>query len=382
MRTLKVSRIPAEDEALREPVRAFLEDYLKGFSAEKRAKTWMGVDRDFTRALAARGWIGLTLPKEWGGGGRSPFARFVLLEELLIAGAPAGAHWAAERQSAPLILRFGSEEQKRLVVPAICSGELSFCIGMSEPDAGSDLASVRTRAELTPKGWRLNGTKVWTSFGHQADYMIALVRTSGKYGDRSAGLSQLLIDLQTPGITRRPIQDIAGDEHFSEIHFDNVLLPQSALIGAEGDGWKQVVAELAFERSGPERIYSSSVLVNEWVQYIRTRGAVTAMEKVIAGRLFAQLAVLRNMSLSVTSLLREELSPVVEATVVKDLGTSFEQSVPELIADHLAGEPFDGIPQSLIETLQYTEAMSPSFSLRGGTREILRGIIARGLGVR
>lgn len=382
LETLATTSIPPEDEALREPVRAFLAEQLAGVPAAKRARTWMGFDADFSRALAAKGWVGLTLPEAFGGGGRSPFARFVLIEELLASGAPVAAHWIAERQSAPLILRYGTDAQKAKIVPAVCRGEAYFCIGMSEPNSGSDLASVRSRAERVDGGWKLSGSKIWTTYGHKAHYMIALVRTSGGPEDRNAGLSQLLIDLSTPGVVARPIRDLAGDEHFSEVHFNDVLLPDDALLGREGAGWEQVNAELAFERSGPERIYSSMVLADAWFDYVRSRGRVTDAERVIAGRLLAQLSTLRNMSLAVTGLLASGKSPVIEASIVKDLGTGYEQSIPEVIADHLAGEPEGAVPGALLAALEYVAGMSPTFSLRGGTREILRGIIARGLGLR
>jgi alkylation response protein AidB-like acyl-CoA dehydrogenase len=382
LETLNLAEIPAEDEALRRPVREFLAEQLAGVPAATRARSWMGFDADFSRALAAKGWVGLTLPTKYGGGGRSHFARFVLIEELLAAGAPVAAHWIAERQSGPLLLRFGTPEQRAAFVPRICAGQAFFCIGMSEPNSGSDLASVRTRAEPTAGGWRLNGSKLWTTYGHKADYMIALVRTSGGPDDRQRGLSQLLIDLKTPGVEARPIRDIAGDSHFSEVHFTDVDLPREALVGAEGQGWEQVNAELAFERSGPERIYSSMALIDAWLTFVRSRGAPTEAETELAGRLLARLATLRSMSLSVTSLLAEGKSPANEASVVKDLGTSFEQSIPGLITDHLASLESGEIPQSLLAALDYVTAMSPSFSLRGGTREILRGIIARGLGLR
>jgi alkylation response protein AidB-like acyl-CoA dehydrogenase len=382
LQQLNLTRIPPEDEALRSPVRAFLAEKLTDVPPAKRARSWMGFDANFTKALAEKGWVGLTLPKEYGGGGRSPFARFVLIEELLAAGAPVAAHWIAERQSAPLILRYGSEAQKRRLVPAICSGDTCFCIGMSEPDVGSDLASVRTRAERVPDGWQLRGTKIWTTYGHKAHFMVALVRTSGGPQDRTAGLSQFLVDLSLPGITARPIRDLAGDEHFSEVHFDDVVLPDDALLGSEGGGWEQVNAELAFERSGPERIHSSTVLVDAWLEYVRTRGEITEAERLLVGRLLAELSTLRNMSLSITAMLARGEKPVIEASIVKDLGTGFEQSIPALIGDHLAGEPENSVPNTLLQTLEYVASMCPSFSLRGGTREILRGIIARGLGLR
>ncbi|MDB5451625.1 MAG: acyl-CoA dehydrogenase, partial [Caulobacteraceae bacterium] len=288
--SLPPATIDAADGALRAPVRAFLAEWVADQPAAIRARSWMGFDADFTKALAARGWVGLTLPTEYGGGGRSHYARFVLVEELLVAGAPVAAHWIAERQSGPLILRYGTQAQKAFYVPRICSGEAYFCIGMSEPESGSDLASVRTRAERTATGWRLNGSKIWTTYGHKAHYMIALVRTSAAAGERSAGLSQVLIDLSLPGVTRRPIRDLAGDEHFSELHFDDVELPPEALIGAEGEGWAQVNAELAFERSGPERIYSSMVLIVTWLDFMRRRGAPSDADAELAGRLLGQLA--------------------------------------------------------------------------------------------
>jgi len=193
--------IPPEDEALRAPVRAFLDEKLRGIPLETRARSWMGFDVEFSRALARRGWVGLTLPPEYGGGGRSYFARFVLAEELLANCAPVSAHWIAERQSAPQILRYGTDAQKQFYVPRICRAEVFFCIGMSEPQAGSDLAGVRTRATKATNGWRLNGQKIWTTNAYRANYMIALVRTSGTTEDRHKGLSQFIVDLSLPGVS-------------------------------------------------------------------------------------------------------------------------------------------------------------------------------------
>ncbi|SPA39635.1 Acyl-CoA dehydrogenase [Cupriavidus taiwanensis] len=373
--------IPPEDEALRAPVRAFLQSALQGIPADVRARAWLGFDADFSRALAGQGWIGLTLPREYGGGGRSGFARFVLLEELLAAGAPVSAHWIADRQTAPLILRYGTPAQRDFYVPRIIRGEAFFCIGMSEPDTGSDLASVRTRAVRTPDGWRLNGRKIWTTNAHRSHYMCALVRTSGAPEDRHKGLSQLIVDLSLPGVTVRPIRDIAGDAHFCEVLFEDVELGADALIGEEGSGWRQVTAELAFERSGPERIYSSLVLAETWLAHARAAGGASPASAQVAGRIAADLAVLRAMSLAVAGKLDKGENPELEAALVKDLGTEFEQAVPGWIQQALA---FDARPPSaeLARTLAYVTQIAPSYSLRGGTRQILRGIIARGLGLR
>lgn len=381
--TLELTHLPAEDEALRHDIRLFLDQELQGMAPEKRARSWMGFDAAFSRRLAERGWLGLTLPREYGGQARGHFARFVLSEELLGAGAPVSAHWIADRQSAPLILKYGTEAQRRFYLPRICRAEAFFCIGMSEPGSGSDLASIRTRAEpLKEGGWRLNGSKIWTTNADRSHYMIALVRTSGTPDNRHQGLSQLIVDLSLPGVTIRPIVDLAGDAHFSEVFFDNVALQPDALIGDEGAGWQQVNAELAFERSGPERLYSSMTLVECWLAHCRAQGGQDKTTHVAMGEILSQLAVLRAMSLAVAGQLAQGRSPATEAALVKDLGTELEQRIPALIAQALGQAPECALPGSLLRTLAYLEQVSPTFSLRGGTREILRGIIARGLGLR
>ncbi|WP_408591407.1 acyl-CoA dehydrogenase family protein [Novosphingobium sp.] len=379
--TLTLASLPADDAGLRTSIRAFIARHIAAVPLERRARSWQGFDAGFSRALGEAGFLGLTLPTAYGGGGRGAFERFVVVEELLSAGAPVAAHWIADRQSAPLILNFGTEEQRQTYIPRICRGEALFCIGMSEPGSGSDLASVRTRADRTADGgWVVNGQKIWTTNAMHSDYMIALLRTSGTAADRNAGLSQLIIDLKAPGVSVRPIVDLTGDAHFAEVFFENVQLGADALIGIEGQGWAQVVAELAFERSGPERIYSSVVLLDAWVRHLQEVGRSDAAP--LVGRLTAELATLRAMSIACTARLVAGDSPVVEASIVKDRGTTFEQDLPEAIADDLAAHPDEAISDTLYRTLLYVTHIAPSFSLRGGTREILRGIIARGMGLR
>jgi len=385
MHTIERQRIPDTDEALRAEIRTFIAEGIGDTPAERRARSWMGFDADFSRRLAQRGWVGLTLPTAYGGAGLGHFARFVLVEELLCAGAPVAAHWIADRQSAPLILRFGNEAQRQFHIPRICRGESFFCIGMSEPGSGSDLASVTTRAERTAHGWRLNGGKIWTTNAQHSHYMIALVRTSGTLADRQKGLSQVIIDLAQPGVSIHPIVDLAGDAHFSQVFFDDVHLPEDALVGAEGDGWLQVNAELAFERSGPERLYSSMVLLERWLTWQREivrAGTPAATHPERLGRLLADLSALRGLSIGVTARLAQGESPLVEAALVKDAGTTVEQALPQEIAQALAADPDQPVPPELIRTAAYLLQIAPTFSLRGGTREILRGMIARGLGLR
>jgi alkylation response protein AidB-like acyl-CoA dehydrogenase len=379
--TFTLARLPEAAERLRAEVRAFLCDALPAAPADVRARSWVAFDGEFSRKLATRGWVGTTLPKRYGGAELDTFARFVLAEELLSAGAPVAAHWIAERQSGPLILRYGTEEQKQFYLPRICRGEAFFCIGMSEPNSGSDLASIGTRAERTADGWRLNGRKIWSTNAHRCDYMIALVRTSGTPADRHAGLSQFIIDLKRPGITIRPITDLTGEAHFTESFYDDVMLAPDALIGTEGQGWQQVTAELAFERSGPERIYSSIVLLDRWIEWLRATGRATAHAGTV-GRFAAHLAVLRQMSIAVTARLAAGESPAVEAALVKDAGTEFEQEIPAVIEAAIAANPQLAPDAELYRTAAFVSQVAPTYSLRGGTREILRGVIARGLGLR
>ncbi|MFM0505605.1 acyl-CoA dehydrogenase family protein [Paraburkholderia caffeinilytica] len=376
-----LTALPAAAEAFRAEVKHFLDEHLLPAPADVRARSWMGFDADFSRRLAARGWIGLTLPPSYGGAGMDAFRRFVLVEELLAAGAPVAAHWIADRQSGPLILRYGTDAQKDFYLPRICAASAFFCIGMSEPDSGSDLASVRTRAVRCEGGWRLTGRKIWTTNAQHCQYMIALVRTSGVPEDRQKGLSQLIVDLSLPGMTVRPIEDLTGDAHFSEVTFDDVLLADDALIGDEGAGWQQVTAELAFERSGPERLYSSVVLLDCWSAHLRRHGANEA-ELALLGSFATQLATLRCLSIAVTARLAHGESPVVEAALVKDIGTEFEQAIPAQLEAAISADPAQTIDPELYRTVAYLSQISPTFSLRGGTREVLRGMIARGLGLR
>lgn len=380
--------LPPETETLRQELRTFLAEELRDRSPRQRAETWNGSDPEFSRKLGDRGWIGMTWPKQYGGHERSAFDRYVVSEELLAAGAPVAYHWIADRQSGPLLLRFGTEEQRNFYLPKVAAGELCFCIGMSEPDSGSDLASLRTRAERVEGGWRINGRKVWTTYGHIAQYMIALFRTEPQDPkQRHAGLTQFIVDLSLPGITRNPIINMVGEHHFNEVVFDDVLLPDDALVGTEGDAWRQVNAELAYERSGPERYLSSNLLLQEMVREAhRTSNgepsAVSERSAVEIGKLIARVRTLRGMSISVAGMLEAGESPLLESAVVKSLGVEIEQELPR-IAHDLMGAPQMGDNGSDFEqVLGYLTQSAVSFSLRGGTPEIMRGIIARGLGLR
>ncbi|MFG3524300.1 acyl-CoA dehydrogenase family protein [Nocardia nova] len=374
---------PADAAQLRAEVRAFLREQLDSGAFTPAPDNWMsGFDPAFSAELGRRGWLGMTMPERYGGHGRSLLERFVVTEELLAHGAPVAAHWIADRQMAPGILANGTEEQKQRYLPGIAAGELFFAIGMSEPDAGSDLAAVRTKAVERPDGsWTISGTKVWTTGAHVAHAMVLLARTDGGPGDRHSGLSQFLVDLSTPGIEVRPLQSIDGGRHFNEVVFHDVHVGADTLLGQRGAGWAQVMSELAYERSGPERYLSTMPLLRAWAEGLRRSGA-TPRQRTTLGSLTAQAWALRRMSLAVTTELAAGRKPDVLAAIVKDLGSSFEGDVVEAIRACTDIEPRrsggDGFARLLATGVLHT----PAFTLRGGTNEILRGIVARGMGLR
>jgi acyl-CoA dehydrogenase len=376
--------LPDHTRELRGQVRAFLSDAIARGAFVPGADNWLGgVDPALSRELGARGWLGMSYPVAYGGQGASALDRFVVTEELLAAGAPVAAHWIAERQMAPSILRWGNEEQKQRYVPAVARGELYFAIGMSEPDSGSDLASVRTRADRVEGGWRVNGTKIWTSNAHVSHHLMALVRSEPlDERHRHAGLSQLIIDLAADGVTVRPIVSLDGAHHFNEVVLQDVFVPDADLLGTAGNGWTQCTSELALERSGPERVLSTLPLLAAWVEAIRAGDvSADAHDRVVIGELVARLAVLRQMSLAVAAELAAGKSPDVEAALVKELGTRFEGELAEQVRRQL---PYTAVPEGspLTSLLSTAVLHAPGFTLRGGTNEVLRGVVARGLGLR
>ena len=373
---------PADVEDLRQDVRGFLREERKNGGFTPIADCWgSGLSTEFSRKLGQRGYLAVTWPKQYGGQEKSMLHRYVITEELVSAGAPVAAHWVADRQSGPLILRYGNEEQKQDILPRIAAGECYFAIGMSEPGSGSDLASVRTKADKVDGGWVINGAKIWSSNAHICHYMIALVRTTPiQDGKKHQGLSQFLVDLSTPGITIRGIKNIANESHFNETVFEDVFVPDEAMLGNEGDGWKQVTSELAIERAGPERFLSTTIILEE---------AVRAMEEtddprvqVAFGQLVARLRTLRRMSLGVSALLQEGESPETEAALVKEVGTRYEREVIEGVRAVAPSQPMTQGMSAYHSTLRDGILHIPSSTIRGGTNEVLKGIVARQLGLR
>jgi len=386
-------KMPGTESALRAAVRQLIDQEVKAGRIVPQSNSWSIHDAAFSQRLGQAGLLGMTWPRRYGGHERSTLERYVVVEELLAAGAPVGAHWVADRQSGYQILRHGSERARSTILPRIAAGTCFFGIGMSEPDSGSDLAAVRSRARKTEDGWRISGSKVWTSGAHHAHYLIALVRTGGAEVQRHGGLTQFIIDTTQPGIDIRPIHNLYGGHDFNQISFDDCWVPDDMMIGQEGSGWDMVTGELAFERSGPDRFLTSFPLLRQALSALTEGGSGQAIhdqaerafhdqEAAVIGRLLSHVMALRGMSTSIAGMLEQGAQPVVEAALVKDLGTAFEREVPERLRSLLPMEAMLGDEHGLSHHWGMTMLQSPSFTLRGGTREILRGMIARGLGLR
>jgi len=371
-------QIPEALRPLRMEVRGFLREASRDWTGWELGHSWTCFNPEFSREVGERGWIGMTWPKEYGGHDRSALERFVVVEEMLAAGAPLGAHWIGDRQSGPLLLRVGTEEQRRRFLPMIARGDVTFCIGLSEPGSGSDLASIRSRADRVEGGWRLNGRKIWTTYAHLSDFMIGLFR-SDRSKEKHAGLSQFLIDLRSSGIEVRPIADLTGEAHFNEVLFEDVFVPDDMLVGSEGNGWQQVTSELTFERSQPDRFMSCFPLLPKSIDALQGRGDRLACRQI--GQSLSELVILREMSLSILGQLERGQTPSQEAALVKDLGNSYEQRTPNMVRELFDTAAVMNRGDHFSELQAYLTQSAPSFSLRGGTREILRGIIAKGMGL-
>lgn len=358
--------------ALRREVREFVVEA----GIEPTCDAWMRrADAAFSRRLAERGWVGMTLPRRYGGAERSYVERYVVTEELLRASAPVAAHWLADRQVGPTILRFGNDRLRDEVLPGICRGEIYFCLGLSEPDTGSDVSSVSLRAEQAHNGWTLHGTKIWTTYAEFAHYIYVIARTS-REENRHAGLTEFVVPLDSPGVTVRPIEDLSGAAHFNEVIFDSVHVPSWRVVGQIGRAWTQIVRQLDFERAGPERFLSTFPLFEELARQIHARGDDHHRTQI--GELASTVVVLRTMSRAVAQEMDRSGPPGTLAASVKDLGTEFEQRVGEVALSFMSEGPRWRSGASALERL-LTEAITfgPAFTVRGGTTEILRGIIAR-----
>ncbi|MFD8098503.1 acyl-CoA dehydrogenase family protein [Nocardia fluminea] len=356
---------------IRTSVRELTDSWRQEAAVDPRCDSWVrSFDIDFSRKLAANGFVGMTWPVEYGGGGATNVARLAATEELLRAGAPVAAHWIADRQIGPSILRHGSERLKQEILPGITRGDHLFCLGMSEPEAGSDLAAVRTRARPVPGGgWCLNGRKVWTSGAHRATHAYVLAR-SIEAERKHEGLSEFIIDMDDDGVSVTPIVDMTGEHHFNEVVFTDVFIPQHRLIGVEGQGWKQVLEQLAFERGGAERVLSTYPLLASMVEHCSVQGDRADLTEL--GVLYARLSALRRLCFGIAVELDNGEAPVQEAATLKLLGNEFERDVIDCARRILRGRDRRGdtpFGQALLA--------SPGFSIRGGAADVLLSIIAK-----
>ena len=376
-------RLSPQCEALRTEVRAFLAQEISAGTFDPHHPGYSeSYDRDFSRRVGAKGWIGMTWPKQYGGHERSQLERYVVTEEFRVANAPTNFHFVADRQSGPILLKFAPEHIKKDILPRICRGELCFAIGMSEPGSGSDLFAAKTKATKVDGGWHINGSKIWTTSAHIANYMLALFRTSPPTKEnRRHGLTQFLVNMKTQGITVNPIYQMTGKPGFNEVVFVDTFLPDDHLIGEIDGAWKQATSELAYERSGPERFLDTFYVLPELIRALGPDPDLRGAEGL--GRLVAQLHTLRRMSVSVAGMLQAGKEPVVEGSIVKDLGTAWEQKLPARVRELAAFLKPEMLNHTALEDqLAYATVIAPKLTIQGGTTEILRGIIARGLGLR
>jgi alkylation response protein AidB-like acyl-CoA dehydrogenase len=365
-------RAPVDLDQLRHEVQAFLVDARTTGAFRPAVDCWLrGFDLGFSRELAARGWLGVTWPERFGGRNWPNAARFVITEELLRFGAPITAHWMGDRQIGPSLLRYGTPELQQEFLPKIVAAEVTFCICMSEPDAGSDLAALASRAEPADGGWLVNGTKIWTSHAQHASHGYLLARTS-REEKRHDGLTEFIIDMDWPGITVTPVADMSGGRHFNEVAFRNVFVPAGRVLGEIGHGWRQVTEQLSFERGGPERVLTAYPLLEHVVAQVAGQPHLHAE----LGEIIARLRTLRHLALSLTGALDRGEAPVQQAAALKVVGTEFEQRVVDFAARALDVEA-DPLGDGTARLLADAITASPGFTIRGGATAVLLSILAK-----
>ncbi|WP_337110444.1 acyl-CoA dehydrogenase family protein [Prescottella equi] len=365
-------RAEVDLEQLRREVQTFLADARERGRFTPICDGWLrGFDLDFSRELSARGWLGVTWPVEYGGRNWPNAARFVITEELLRFGAPITAHWMGDRQIGPSLLRHGTDAQKGYFLPRIAASDITFCIGMSEPGSGSDLASVSTRAEPVEGGWSVTGTKIWTSHAHHASHGYVLARTS-REDRRHQGLTEFIVDMDWPGITVTPILDMSGAHHFNQVTFDQVFVPADRILGAVGGAWRQVTEQLSFERGGPERLLTTYPLLEVVVAAVTDKPHLHGE----LGEVISRMRTLRRMALALTDALDRAEAPIQQAAALKIMGTELEQRIVDFAIRALDVEAdFSGDGAAALLASAITA--SPGFTIRGGATAVLLSILAK-----
>jgi alkylation response protein AidB-like acyl-CoA dehydrogenase len=312
----------------------------------------------------------MTWPVEEGGHGRTVLERFVVFEALIANGAPVAASWFADRQMGPSLLQFGTPEQRRLWLPGIVAGESMWCIGMSEPDAGSDVASLRTRATRDGNEWVIDGQKVWTSGAAFSDWCYLIARTDPD-APKHAALSEFVVDMHAPGVTVRPIVDMTSNNHFCEVMFDGVRVPADHLVGEENNSFRQLMRQMEHERGGIDRLVSNYALYRD----VMASGLVDHGDPLVRQELAAIETCYRIGRLLV---LRETLgqAPKGFSAATKTFGTEFEQRLASFCAGVLGPHALlwgaaNGLGARAARALCY----SPAYTIMGGTTQILRNVL-------
>jgi alkylation response protein AidB-like acyl-CoA dehydrogenase len=349
-----------EQEALREQAREVAAGAVARFG--RHNDSWInGYSKEFSLELGTLGWIGLTWPTEFGGGGRPPIDRFIIAEQLIAAGAPIAASWFADRQMGPTLIRYGRPDQQAEFLPKILSGETTWCIGMSEPDAGSDLAGLTTSARRDGDDWIINGQKIWTSFGAVSDYCYLICRTSSD-GPPHRGISEIIVPMDSPGIEVRRITDMTTNQHFCEVFFTDVRVPAVNLVGTEGGAFKQTMAQLEHERGGIDRLLSNHAL------YLIARERADVADPVVRQKI-ATLEIKYRIGRILVA--REVLkqAPAGFSAATKCFCTEHEWDVAQFVAETLGAEAtlWNEITQGL--------AYAPGYTIMGGTSNVMRNIL-------
>jgi len=351
----------AEQVALREEARSFAAAAVARYGSV--GDSWMnGFSRDLSKELGERGWLGMTWPVEHGGGGRPPIDRLIVAEELIEAGVPLAATWFADRQIGPTLIAYGTQEQQRAHLPAILAGETTWCIGMSEPDAGSDLAALMTSARRDGDEWVINGQKIWTSHGLRADQCYLICRTSND-GPPHQGISEIIVPMDAPGIQVRPIRDMTGGEHFCEVFFDDVRVPVANLVGTEGAAFKQTMRQLEHERGGIDR------LVSNRARYLRALEVADRDDPIVRQEI---AAIESGYRIGRILVLREVLrqAPAGFSAATKCYCTELEARIAEFVARVFG-------PASLVESDAADGVLyAPGYTIMGGTSNVMRNILA------
>ena len=369
-----------DEAAFRNEVRAWVEVNLPVALRGRTNRPPPAELMPWYRALSAKGWIAPHWPQQHGGMGATLNQQIIMTEELARVGAP---HLPAQglHHIGPILIEFGTPEQKAKHLPPIIDGSVIWAQGYSEPGAGSDLASVATRATPDGENFVVNGQKIWTTWGHHSHWMFALVRTDRDAQPRHAGISFLLVDLKSPGIRVRPIRTIAGDDEFSEVFFDDVVVPAANLVGKLNDGWRIANALLGHERLGTSNPQFALIALERIKTIARATGIIA--DPAFRDRLAAasiDVTTLSALFSHAVELTNRERSPGPEASIIKIFGSELLQSLNDLLLE-AAGSDASLAPPLMTEA-GAVEVSTPFLQVRratiyGGSSEIQRNIVAR-----